>query len=201
MGRRADRRPARRSRRDRPHRHAVGLRRLLPMSSPPDCSKTAQGTACWTSPLPLPFPTRFLQGTADADVLPQVALRLAGSRHRPRHPPDAGQGCRSPLFHARLSGADRASGGRSVCRAMTDPLVILPGFLHDARAFLPQTGASGGRPPGHRDPAAGRHGRADEPRLPSATCPAALPCWAMVWAAMWRSTCCAACPRPSPGSP
>ena len=27
-------------------------------------------------PLPLPFPTRFLQGTADVDVLPQVALRL-----------------------------------------------------------------------------------------------------------------------------
>ena len=28
------------------------------------------------SPLPLPFPTRFLQGTADADVDPSVALRL-----------------------------------------------------------------------------------------------------------------------------
>ena len=28
------------------------------------------------APLSLPFPTRFLQGTADADVLPQVALRL-----------------------------------------------------------------------------------------------------------------------------
>ena len=27
-------------------------------------------------PLPLPYPTRFLQGTADVDVLPQVALRL-----------------------------------------------------------------------------------------------------------------------------
>src|SRR5690606_35865369 len=27
-------------------------------------------------PLPLPFPTRLLQGTADADVLPQVAIGL-----------------------------------------------------------------------------------------------------------------------------
>lgn len=29
-----------------------------------------------TKPLPLPFPVRLLQGTADADVAPQVALRL-----------------------------------------------------------------------------------------------------------------------------
>jgi pimeloyl-ACP methyl ester carboxylesterase len=29
-----------------------------------------------TQPLPLPFPARFLQGTADVDVLPGVALRL-----------------------------------------------------------------------------------------------------------------------------
>lgn len=29
-----------------------------------------------TQALPLPFPTRLLQGTADVDVLPQVALRL-----------------------------------------------------------------------------------------------------------------------------
>ena len=29
-----------------------------------------------TAPLPLPFPTRLLQGTADTDVLPQVAIDL-----------------------------------------------------------------------------------------------------------------------------
>ncbi|WP_415184530.1 alpha/beta hydrolase [Phaeovulum sp.] len=34
-------------------------------------------------PLPLPFPVRMLQGTADADVLPEVALRLLAHADSP----------------------------------------------------------------------------------------------------------------------
>ena len=50
----------------------------------------------------LPFPVRLLQGTADVDVPPAVALRLLDHAHGPRYPPDAGEGRGSPLFDARV---------------------------------------------------------------------------------------------------
>jgi pimeloyl-ACP methyl ester carboxylesterase len=66
-------------------------------------------------PLHLPMPVRLLQGTADTDVPPCGRAAAAEPYLQPRPAADAGAGCRSPVFHARMSRSDRRHGGRSPC--------------------------------------------------------------------------------------
>ena len=62
------------------------------------------------APLSLPFPARFLQGTADVDVPPAVAVRLLDHAEGPDMRLCHGQGGGSPLLGSRLPRADRGLG-------------------------------------------------------------------------------------------